>query len=933
MLLGRNPECATIDALLEAAQRGSSGALVLRGEPGIGKSALLAYAGERAEGMVVLSAVGIEPEAELPFAGLSQLALPVLDRLEDVPPSQRAALESALGIGPPAAVDRFSAYAAVLSLLAAAAEHTPVLALVDDCHWLDRSSADALTFAARRLGDEGVLLLFASWDSESGGFDSRGLPELNVSGLDQGTCTQLVCEHLGDSVSPRVAERIYRETGGNPLAVTELADLLSSAQLRGHEALAQPLPAGPEIQRAMKRRIAALPTQTQQALVVAAASDSETLDELTAALPALGLDVDALEPAEQAGLVTIGPAGLSFRHPVLRSAAYHGASPQDRRTAHAALASGLGSEGSSLARRAWHLAAASTAPDEEVAGELERAGIEARGRAAPAAAASALKAAADLTPNAEQRARRLREAAQDAHLTGDLEGARGLLDQGLHLTEEPALRAEIMHARARVEMLGGSPKTSRDSLLAGAEIVEKSNPAQAALMLSDASLTAAMAGEGTDASALAQRAYALGVQVGGPVELICGFALGNTLVFQGERRAGHALMLKAEPLMEQMPPAESLHFGAWFGHCCCIAGDEETGARLLRRLVVQARSRSAVGALPLALAFLCNAEFRLGNWVEAYADGVESVRLAQDINQTNELTNSLVWLAQVEAARGQEDACRSHISWALELVEINGAESMRHLGAAALGLLELGIGHPGEAVAQLEFAESFAAARGLEEPAVAGAAPNLVEAYLRAGRHEEARSAFVVLEQQATKTEGRWALATAARCGGLLANEEDFETRFRDALDLHADGSYPFERARTELAFGDRLRRERRRSEARPWLRKALSTFAGLGASPWEQMAAKELAATGERTRRRTESATDQLTAQELQVALIVADGATNREAAAALFVSPKTVETHLGHAYRKLGIRSRTELARHLRGPPLSADGADTASGHLLNQ
>jgi DNA-binding CsgD family transcriptional regulator len=913
MLLGRDPELALIGVLLEAARRGSSGTLVLRGEPGIGKSALLGYARENAGEMLVLSARGVESEAELPFGGVSQLVSPALEHLEGIPETQRAALKSALGRGPPAAIDRFSAYAAVLSLLAAVAERAALLALVDDFHWLDRSSAEALTFAARRLHEEGVVLLFAAREGGSGVFEARGLPEHHVSGLDPRACAELIRGRSRRVVPPAVAALLQRETGGNPLALVELTDLLSESQLRGHDPIETPLPVGPEMEHAMRSRIAVLPRETQRALVLAAASSSDALDQLAAALRAVGLDVNDLEPAEQAGHVTIAAGRLSFRHPLLRSAAYHGASPRERRAAHAALASVLRSK-SSLARRAWHLAAAAVAPEEHVAAELERAAIEARGRASPAAASSALKAAAALTTDPEDRARRLWEAAADAHLSGSLDEARRLLDEGLGLAPAPLLRAELMHARGRVEMLGGSPKKSRDTLLAGADAVEPVSPAKAALMLSDASLTAAMGAEASEATILARRAYDLGKQVGGPVELICGFAFGNSLVFEGQRRAGLALMLPAESLIEQMPAADGLHFGTWFGHCCCIAGDELKGMEVLRRVVMRARAGSAAGALPLALGFLCNAEFRRGNWVESYADGMESVQLAEDTDQINELTNSLVWLAHVEAGLGREAECRGHVHRALELVDVTGADSMRHLGRAALGLLELGLGHLAEAIDHLEFVESFAATRGLEDPSVARATANLVEAYVRARRLDEAASALRVLEPQATKTEGDWALATAARCRGLLADDGDFEACFQESLAIHDGFRAPFERARTELCFGERLRRARRRTDARPWLRRALNTFSSLGAAPWEEWAGNELGATGERARRRDQSATEQLTPQELQVALVVADGATNREAAGALFVSPKTIETHLGHAYRKLGVRSRTELARHLR-------------------
>jgi DNA-binding CsgD family transcriptional regulator len=927
MPLGRETECARIDALLEGARQGKGGTLVLRGEAGVGKSTLLEYARQEADGMTVLSARSVETEAELALAGLSQALWPILDLSEALPAPQRAALEAGLGRGPPLAPgDRFAVYAAVLSLLVAASEHSPVLLLADDAHWLDRSSAEALTFSARRLGEEGVALIFARREPHPGAFDPNDLPEMHLDGLDPAAAVQLLRQHVSADVSATMAEHLVDATGGNPLALIELPDVLTEAQLAGREALAEPLPVGPQIEGGFQRRIAGLSPCSQRALAVAAASGSNTTDELVPALRELGMSLGDLEPAEMAGLVAVNGSSLTFPHPLARSAAYQASSSQERRAAHRALADALAST-QLIGRRALHLAAAAVEPDEEVAAELEQAGVDARGRGASDAATSALRAAARLTPDPEQRARRLRDAAADAYLAGSLREAGDLLAEGLELSEEPLLRADMQHTRGRVEMLIGSPWLSRDMLVAGADAVEASSPAKAALMLSDAAWACMMAAEGEPAVSLGRRAHSIAETVGAEVELTCGFVLGNALVMLGDREAGYPLMVRAEPLIDSAAPSEAIHLGTWFGHCCCIAGDEARGARMLRRVVVQARAQSALGALPLALGFLCNAEFRLGNWAAAYAAGMESIRLAEDTGQTNELTSSLVWLAQVEAVRGNEEPCRAHAARALELVDVTGAESMRHLGRAALGLLELGLGRPDETIEQLEFVERFGSGRSLGEPAVAQAAPNLIEAYLNAGRPDDAAEALAVLDERAERTGGLWARAAAARCHGMLADDDEFEDHFDSALELHGRHGSPFERGRTELALGERLRRARRRADARPWLRRALDTFEHLGATPWEEKARRHLAATGERSRRRRDPGSDTLTAQELLVALLVAEGATNREAAASLFVSPKTVETHLGSCYRKLGIRSRTALAKRLEEEGVAADRAEVTA------
>jgi hypothetical protein len=374
MLVGRDAECGRLDRLLAATREGDSAALVIEGEPGIGKSALLEYARERATGMQVLTARGVESEAELPFAGLSQLLTGVLDQLAAIPAPQRDSLQAGLGLAPGSGGDRFAACAATLSLLAAAAEARPLLVIVDDAHWLDQASADALGFTARRLGAEGIALLVAMREGEPDALDTAGLPVLRLGGLDRLACGAL----LGDATSPEIVARLWWETGGNPLAVLELSTLLEDPQLAGREPLEGPLRVGPQIERAFRRRVDELTEETRRAVLVAAAHDGPALDEVARALEALGLRAAMLEPAERAGIVTLRGAEVVFRHPLVRSAAYHGAPADERRAAHRALAEGLRAD-RSLARRAWHLAAATVEPDEAVAADLAAAALDARG--------------------------------------------------------------------------------------------------------------------------------------------------------------------------------------------------------------------------------------------------------------------------------------------------------------------------------------------------------------------------------------------------------------------------------------------------------------------------------------------------------------------------------------------------------------------------
>lgn len=403
-LVGREAEQVRINDLLVRARAGQGGALVLRGEPGIGKSALLAYARTRAEDAILLSARGLQAESDIPFSGLSALLAPVLQRLANIPAPQRAALEGALAQGPAVPGDRFTTYVGILSLLAAAAADAPVLVSVDDAQWLDSASAEALPFVARRLTDDRIAVLVAVRDGETGRFDAEGLPELRLGGLGEQDAHALMLAHHDLDFRPAVIEHLWRATAGNPLALLELPGVLSTAQVEGQEPLDQPLPLGPSLKEVYRRRIVALPERTCQALTLAAASDSGALREISRALEVRGLGTDALEAAEREGVVTVSAGEVVFQHPLIRSASYHASAGPERRAAHEALAKALEGE-RSPGPRAWHRAAAALAPDERVAQELEQAADEALGRGAPAAAASAREVAARLSPGGRRTAR------------------------------------------------------------------------------------------------------------------------------------------------------------------------------------------------------------------------------------------------------------------------------------------------------------------------------------------------------------------------------------------------------------------------------------------------------------------------------------------------------------------------------------------------
>jgi DNA-binding NarL/FixJ family response regulator len=906
MLVGRTVECAQIDRLLEGARQGESSTLVVRGEPGIGKTALLRYAVEHADGMVLLQTQGVESESELPFAGLSDLLRPLLDRLDRLPAPQAAALSGALAIGPSVAGDRFAVSAATLSLLAVAADDAPVLVLVDDAQWLDGSSAEALAFTARRLRAEGVVLLFGLRDAELTSQAFGALPHLRLSGLGEDDAVRLLAAHQ-KQVARDVAVELVRATAGNPLALVEVPVLLTARQLSGQEPLERPLPVGETVQRVFLRQVATLAIEARRALLVAAASDAVTVAPIAQAIAALGGGLADLEAAETTGLITLREGQVGFRHPLVRSAVYQGAPAPLRRAAHRALADTLPDEG--IEARAWHLAAAAVGPDEEVAGALVAAAANATKRRSYVVAANALERAARLSTTLDSQVRRLAEAADAAQLAGRLDRAMALLDEALASANEQPLRSEIQHQRARILTWRGAPVMARELLVAEAAQIQELEPASAVEMLTSATLACLLTADTAGALEVARQAVRLGrQQVDRAVLIKATLLLVLTLLVIGRMRAAHRLLRDCRAFLEECDPLSTEQL-VLIGALCHL-GLEDFGEarRLTERAVGAARTASAVGVLPFQLAWLSVIDFRTGHWAAAYAGAHDARRLAEETDWITEIPNALVALAQVEAGQGRVDDCREHATVALGIAQAIGAALLEIRALSVLGLLELGLGQAEAAVEHLEPAVRLAEEHRYREPATFDATTDLVEAYLRANRPDAAAATLPILERHANETRLASVRARAARCHGLLT--QDFIPHFEAALAAHADAPVRFDRARTELCFGEALRRSKQRAEARPWLRSALATFEQLGAVPWADRARTELRVTGERTRRRDVSTSWDLTPQELQVALVVAKGATNQAAAARLFLSTKTIEFHLGNIYRKLGIQSRAQLA-----------------------
>jgi DNA-binding CsgD family transcriptional regulator len=916
VLLGRTVECGAIDGLLDGVRDGGSGVLLVRGEAGIGKSALLDYACQRAAGFTVVTARGLESEAELAFAGLADLLRPLLGLLDHIPAPQAEALAGALALGPPVAGDRFAVAAGALSLLAAAAEEQPLLLVVDDAHWLDAASAETLRFAAHRLRVEPVTLLVAVRTGERHAFDGGRLAELVVDGLADDDAAELLRVHADDSLAAAVARKLVDHARGNPLALVEAAGTLTGEQLRGAEPLPDPLPAGRGIEAAFRRRLDALDTRARRALVVAAAA-GERLDAVLGALPALGLDALDLGPAEKADLIRTTEGRLSWRHPLLRSVAYARGDPAARRDAHRALAHALA--GSAPAERAWHLAAATVGVDDEVAALLEETALEARLRRGHAAAAGANERAAQLTSDRELRARRLLEAGRDYQLAGWTDRARALLDEAARDAVDPLLRADVAGQRGIVEMWGGNAREARKLLTAAAERVKAVDVGRAATLLVSVGLAAEMEGVVERTLAAARAAEALGARGGPQLDLAIGDRLFNSLVLAGKAQEAEALLERLLPALFAAESAgDDLQPAVTIGHCLVWVERHDDARRIFESKLEAARSTGSLGSIPFLTACLSELDLRSGDWDAAEAGALESVRLAEETNQRNLHTFGLVTLARVQAVKGREE-CRANAERALELAAELGAGSIAVYALSALGLLELGAGRVEEAVERLSRLSVLVRDVGLQEPNVVQWRPDLIEACVLSGRVDEARAELRVLEAEASATQRVWAHATAARCRGMLADDGDLGG-FEEALRRHDELPAPFERARTQLRLGERLRRLRRPADAREHLRAALSSFELLRAAPWAERARAELAATGERRRRNPPDALATLTPQELRIATLVAEGETNRSIAAALFLSPKTVSYHLAKIYANLGLNSRAQLAAQVARGDLSS-------------
>ncbi|WP_205801340.1 helix-turn-helix transcriptional regulator [Micromonospora thermarum] len=900
MLHGRAEEQAEIDRLLDGARDGRSGALVLRGPAGIGKSALLAYAAEQAAGMRVVRGVGIESEAALPFAALHLLLRTGLDRIHALPDAQATALSGALGLRDAPPDSRFLVGLATLSLLSELAGDGALLCLVDDAQWFDQASMDALVFAARRLDADGVVMVFAARPD----FPATGLPERRLDGLDDTSAAAL----LPADLPPQVRERLIRESDGNPLALIELPAALSPEQRAGRLSPVGAMPVADRVQEAFHAQVAALPEPTRTALLIAAADGSGELATLVAA----GASLAGLEAAERSRLIEIRGSTVGFRHPLIRAAAYQSAPVTARLAAHRALADALTSATSVDAtdRRAWHLAAAAFGPDEDVARRLEEAAGRARDRGGHAAMAAAYERAAELTADPVRRSARLAAAALAASDAGLMGRAAGLADRATPDLDDPAMTVALTQVRAHREVESGTPLAAGRIILDAVPRVAAHATEQATWLLVEAVRCAWFAGDAPvaeQAVASLQELPALSSRVstappghlGTSTHALVGQAVGLTRLLSGDIAGGAdrvRRVLDSPALVGLGVPGLTFTAGA-----CLPAGRAALCEEIAARVVADCRASGMIGWLAFALQDQGFAQGLLGRYGEATATLDAGLRLATDLGHQHRVTHLTCCLAWVLAHQGDVAGCRDRAEEGVRQADGRGLVVAATIGRWALGRLELSLGNADAALEQLAAVPpgGFGVLCAADE----------VEAAVRSGRSDRARQPLERYLTWARHVRQPASDAVALRCRALVDQDE---THFVDAVRRHEGDGNPYERARTRLAYGEWLRRARRRADARAQLRGALETFDRLGAELWAARARAELRATGDvpAAPRKAGDPLSVLTPQEREVVRLAAGGASNRDIAAQLFLSPRTVGYHLYKAFPKLGITSRSQLA-----------------------
>jgi DNA-binding CsgD family transcriptional regulator len=910
-LHGRQSECTALDRLLAEVRADHSQVLLMSGDAGVGKTALLDYLADRAHDCRILRAVGVESELELAFAGLHQLCAPMLGQVERLPPPQRDALTTAFGLSNGAPPDGFLVGLAVLSLLAEFAEQQPLVCLVDDLQWLDDASTVTLTFVARRLLAEPIGLVFAGRPTaEVHGL--RGLPELTISGLRDADARALLSAALRTPIDPAVLDQIVAETDGNPLALLELPHAWNPGDLAGGFAIPGSAPVAGRMKQAFQDRLLALPSETRRLLLVAAAEPIGDLSLLGRAAGQLGIDLAAAAPAEAAGLIHLG-ARVRFRHPLVRSTAYGSASLDDRLRAHGALSAVI-DPALEPDRHAWHRAQSASGPDEDVAAELERCAGRAQARGGLSAAAAFRRRAMDLTPDPQRRAGRALAAAQTKLQAGATFDAMTLLETATSGQLDEVQLATAALVRGQLAFVSRHSQDAPPLLLAAARRWEQLSPATARETYLDAIAAALFVGRlSTDAGLTEVAAAARGASTASerPEDLLLdGVA---TIIADGYEPGTPRLKRAVAAFRtENLEPAQALRWLWLATHAAHDIWDSDSWEALCERHIRLARQAGALAILPIALSARVGLHLFAGELGPAES-------LVNEISAVSEATGNLLppyGAIALAAWRGREPEVTalagSTLARAVERGEGMGLTLVHH----AQAVLYNGLGRYREAFVAAE----KGAANPLELAFSTWSLIQLIEAAIRCGEPEAAARALERLIRTTGPSGTDWALGVEARSRALLAEGATADRHYREAIDRLSAARLQLESARAQLLYGEWLQQEGRRDDARKQLRAAHTAFSAMGAEAFAARARRELTATGGKARAQTIGITSRLTAQEAQIARLVAAGRTNPEIGAELFLSPRTVEWHLGKVYAKLGVSSRRQLRSALPEVPVPA-------------
>jgi DNA-binding CsgD family transcriptional regulator len=919
VLTGRGSECGLLDRLIEAVLAGASRVLVLRGESGVGKTALLDYLAGHAPGCWVVRAAGVETEMEFAFAGLHQLCAPMLDHLDRLPVPQREALRTAFGISAGPAPNRFFIGLAVLDLLSEVAEERPLVCVVDDEQWLDRASAQVLGFVARRLAAEPVGLVFAARDP---GEELTGLPQLTVPGLRERDARALLDSVVTGPLDARVRERIIAETRGNPLALLELPWGLTPEQLAGGFGLPSGMPLSGQLEESFRRQLGALPAQTRRLLLVAAADPSGDPLLVWRAARQLGIPAQAATPAVEARLVEFA-ARVRFRHPLKRSAAYRSASLQDRQEAHGALAEATDGQ-VDPDRRAWHRAQAAAGPDEQVAADLVRSADRAQRRGGLAAAAAFGERAALLTPDPARRAQRMLAAAQAKHEEGALDAALGLLSAARAGPPDALRAAQAEHLRGQIAFDQQRGTIAPQLLLGAARLLDPLDARLARDAHLEALIAAMWAGHLGTPGGVREAAEAALAAPPAPDPPRAVDVMLDAIALRSIRGYGAAVpaLTRALELLLALDsnPGEA---GRWLwlvGVRCASAfiamelWDFDYWQALAARGAQAGRDAGAFVHLQFALNLLAKAHLLAGEPAAA-AELLDEDQVIADATGNPPVAIATAALA---AWRGQEPEASELIEATAQEATAHGVGILVDFADCASSVLYNGLGRHDAAL--------DAARRAFErdQPGLgAWIVPELAEAASRTGDDELVRAALDWLSERTQVTPTDWALGIQARLRALLSEGQCADRLYRESIDRLGRTRVRTELARAHLLYGEWLRRENRRVDAREQLRAACQMLDAMGAEGFAERARRELLATGETVRKRTPAgprageASDALTTQEAQVARLAYEGLSNPEISTRLFISPRTVQYHLRKVFAKLGISSRGQLHHVLPGDP----------------